>query len=308
MKQPVLQREMKTLRANRSLRLLDIAKALNIAPAYLCAIEIGERPAPLGFVEKIQKIMSLSARERERLDTAIKQSIQIFRLDEIPLERREPLSAIFSTLLFSTDDELEKISRELKIKKLDWLPSKKLLRHDKLAPSLGRPRIEQIARTLLDELQIECTAEIDIIRVLEGRAFQKKYPKFRLVILENGPIVKAATWPSHEIIFAREAVYEKACDGDARSRHIFAHELGHLVLHKQARLRNQVRSAYRAIRTGRFESAEQQADDFADFLLVPAASVHGWDDAVSLSNRMNVQDTVADRRLRFHNKPHQSSL
>src|ERR1700684_3127219 len=103
-----IQREMKIIRAKRSLRLMDVADALRMAPAYLCSIEVGDRPAPSDFESRVSELLCLSEEERTGLISAIQESIKIFRLDDsIPLERRTKLSASFSQMLLSTDDDLD---------------------------------------------------------------------------------------------------------------------------------------------------------------------------------------------------------
>lgn len=70
--------------------------------------------------------------------------------------------------------------------------------------------------------------------------------------------------PQDSLIILREDVYEGAHEGNGRDRMTVAHEIGHLLMHKNIAFARAERVEIRA-----FESSEWQAKCFSGELLSP---------------------------------------
>jgi hypothetical protein len=153
----------------------------------------------------------------------------------------------------------------------------------------GELGIAEKAHELRAKLNIAEKIYVDIIDILEFR-ITDIVPDFRLMVrrdIELDGLAFTTTDPPR--IFVRESVYDAACNGDPRSREILAHELGHLLLHKDVTLGRMQENAEGYIEQFRkqnlSESSEKQADVFARNFLIPAyiAFAHR-DDAQLLSS------------------------
>ncbi len=74
------------------------------------------------------------------------------------------------------------------------------------------------------------------------------------------------TYPQEHLLILREDIYEGALNGVGRDRMTAAHELGHLLMHRNIAF---ARSAP-GVKIRPFESSEWQAKCFSGELLVPA--------------------------------------
>lgn len=105
----------------------------------------------------------------------------------------------------------------------------------------------------------------------------------------------ARTWPDQMIMHISDFVYDGACMGDGTCNHILAHELGHLVLH-----RNVDPSFALAKETPKYDcifNSEWQADTFADYFLMPTADVKATCMSVEdIQKRYCVSKVAAERR------------
>jgi len=105
----------------------------------------------------------------------------------------------------------------------------------------------------------------------------------------------ARTWPDQMLVHISDSVYDGACMGDATCNHILAHELGHLVLH-----RNIDPSFALAKTTPKYDcifNSEWQADTFADYLLMPIDDVRATCVSIEeIQKRYLVSATAAERQ------------
>lgn len=105
----------------------------------------------------------------------------------------------------------------------------------------------------------------------------------------------ARTWPDNMLMHISNSVYDGACMGDGTCNHILAHELGHLVLH-----RNVDPSFALAKDTPKYDcifNSEWQADTFADYLLMPIDDVRATCVSVEdIQNRYYVSRIAAERQ------------
>jgi Zn-dependent peptidase ImmA (M78 family) len=89
--------------------------------------------------------------------------------------------------------------------------------------------------------------------------------EFEVASVEEMGATHGLTYPQESKIILREDIYEGAIEGVGRDRMTVAHEIGHLLMHKNiAFARAEPGLAIRA-----FESSEWQAKCFSGELLVP---------------------------------------
>lgn len=105
----------------------------------------------------------------------------------------------------------------------------------------------------------------------------------------------ATTYPDKNYILMSDSIYEGAYDGDPECNYTLAHELGHLVLHKNVPASfnsTKVQMQYDSI-----FNAEWQADTFADYFLSPTNDILATCVTIEdIENRYNIPRTVAERR------------
>jgi Zn-dependent peptidase ImmA (M78 family) len=97
-------------------------------------------------------------------------------------------------------------------------------------------------------------------------------------------------------IVVKESVYRLARQGDARSRFLFAHELGHLVLHPQS---THFRAPNGPKLNKLIKKIEAQASKFALFFLIPDSVARQFSSAESLSLHCQVRREVAELRMEY---------
>lgn len=86
---------------------------------------------------------------------------------------------------------------------------------------------------------------------------------------EFGYGVEAVTYPDHMLMRISQKVYDAACTNDGRSRFTLAHELGHLILH-----RNQPPSFARATNFPIYCDCEWQSDEFGGYFMIDDRLIH----------------------------------
>ena len=92
-------------------------------------------------------------------------------------------------------------------------------------------------------------------------------------------------------------IWHLANIGEPFARYIIAHEVGHIVLHghyEKAAFSNDVQSRLKIV--VKYNSAEWQANTFADYFLVPNDYVSETDTPKDISVKCNVPLDVAERR------------
>jgi len=99
------------------------------------------------------------------------------------------------------------------------------------------------------------------------------FPEFDWSAIEDDKLVNdlARTWPDKMLMYISDSVYDGACIDNGTCNYVLAHELGHLVLH-----RNVDPSFALAKSTPKYDcmfNSEWQADTFADYLLMPTDDV-----------------------------------
>ncbi|HHR6138074.1 TPA: ImmA/IrrE family metallo-endopeptidase [Providencia alcalifaciens] len=139
---------------------------------------------------------------------------------------------------------------------------------------LGLETSKKINLTVLVELFLQN----DLIEIVEDHELLGRY---------------ALTYPDKNIIKIRNSVYEDLCNGSPRARFTIAHEIGHLVMHK-----NQTTFARGGSKNHKiFEDGEWQADTFASHFLINREFVTEGMTANDISNTFGVSYTAAETWL-----------
>lgn len=136
---------------------------------------------------------------------------------------------------------------------------------DYRVPPMTRNAIRGLTNILRSIVKID-ELYFPIIKFLEF-ALPKVIPDF---ILEISPVDKMGethglTFPQKSLIILREDVYNGADEGNGRDRMTVAHEIGHLLMHKNIAFAR----ADPDVMIKAYESSEWQAKCFSGELLIP---------------------------------------
>ncbi|CQJ43740.1 Domain of uncharacterised function (DUF955) [Yersinia enterocolitica] len=138
---------------------------------------------------------------------------------------------------------------------------------DYRVPPQNRSSIRNLVNSLRGTFGIS-SPMFPIMEVIEF-ALPQILPNFELVIgdLQEMGGTHGLTYPQESRLILREDIYEGALNGVGRDRMTAAHELGHLLLHKNIAFAR----AEPGVKIRAFESSEWQAKCFSGELLVPAS-------------------------------------
>lgn len=133
---------------------------------------------------------------------------------------------------------------------------------------LSIKKIRNVAHQLKDMFQI-VEGYFPIVLFVE-LLHQSEFIELEIAEESSMPNDYGLTFPRKNKIVIRQDVYDSAVDGDGFGRFTIAHELGHLMLHKQEVVyaRNQHGGKHKT-----YEDSEWQADKFAQELLVDTRKV-----------------------------------
>lgn len=134
----------------------------------------------------------------------------------------------------------------------------------KVSP-VSRKNIRNIAREFRKIFGIENDLYIDIVCLLELALVNPGIIEYEIVEDSEMGYDEALSIPADDLLLIKESVYEGAAAGNPRDRFTIAHEIGHLILHKDykncfARTESNVKP---------YEDPEWQANCFAGEFLVP---------------------------------------
>ncbi|WP_225028321.1 ImmA/IrrE family metallo-endopeptidase [Xinfangfangia pollutisoli] len=165
---------------------------------------------------------------------------------------------------------------------------------DYLVPPRSWDQIDSEADRIREMLRMTDHPYIDIVRVVENVVCNiMELSEFQIGTKVEMGRDEGLTCPRGSFIRFREDVYRRACEGDPRSRFTFAHELGHLILHRNAPMAR----ASKRDGTKAFRLAEPQANRFAATLLMPRMHISREDEARHLTERFGVSWDAACNRL-----------
>ncbi|MCZ8080077.1 MAG: ImmA/IrrE family metallo-endopeptidase [Rhodobacteraceae bacterium] len=165
---------------------------------------------------------------------------------------------------------------------------------DYLVPPRTWAQVDRHADGIRAVLELTDQPRIDIVRVVETVICNAmELSEFQVWSKSEMGHLEGLTCPQGTFIRFREDVYQRACDGDGRARFTFAHELGHLVLHRNAPLAR----ASKRDGTPSYMLAEPQANRFAVALLMPKNHIFKADESGDLVRRFGVSWEAASHRL-----------
>jgi hypothetical protein len=161
-------------------------------------------------------------------------------------------------------------------------------------PPLKRREIRKVAQDLRDSLCID-QPFFPIMEVLEF-ALPNIFPDFALVIETSEDMGQnhGLTYPDKGVIKLRDDVYINACNNKGRDRLTAAHELGHLLLHREIALPR--KASPEDIEP--FRDSEWQASCFGGELLMSYLHVNKCKDSKDASRLFAVSPEAAEYQWR----------
>lgn len=112
--------EIRKLRLDRGLKLVEMADRLGFSAAYLSAVETGRKPIPADLVDKINVTFQLDAVAYYRLTEAAARSADKLLMKQLPAAERHAVVGLARTLPQLTDEarkaaveEIEEILKRL---------------------------------------------------------------------------------------------------------------------------------------------------------------------------------------------------
>lgn len=137
---------------------------------------------------------------------------------------------------------------------------------DYRVPSLNRRDIRTLTHQIRSMLSIT-NLHFPIMEFVEfGLPSLIDDYELSIMPIEDMPGTHGLTIPQESKIILREDIYEGALNGNGRDRMTVAHELGHLLMHKNISFARSMPN----VRIRAFESSEWQAKCFSGELLIPA--------------------------------------
>lgn len=115
--------EVRKLRFDKRMRLLDLAERLNKSAAFLSAIETGRKPIPDDFVREVANAMKLSTEELARLRKAADRTRKHVTIERLPEDQREIVAAFARNIDKMTADDLADIKKKIVLESVEALPS-----------------------------------------------------------------------------------------------------------------------------------------------------------------------------------------
>jgi transcriptional regulator with XRE-family HTH domain len=266
--------ELRKLRIERQLRLLDLAEKIGKSAALISSIETGRKPIPESFVRDVRRALDLSIDEIRILNSAKEKTIKEVKVDHLTPEHRE-LVAAFARRAPDLDPALMERIKKSVLKSCDDEQPFQRRRRGIQVPPRKRRDIERIALEVRAGFKCSDVAYFPIMEIIEFvmPSWVDKAFVFSVGTMEEMGRDEGRVIPADRELMLREDVYEGACRGKGRPRFTAAHELGHFFLH------NQVTFA-RACQNDDpiYIDAEWQADTFAGALMMPHDLVAGFDD------------------------------
>lgn len=150
--------------------------------------------------------------------------------------------------------------------------------------------IEKIAMSVREKLGIN-SAKVKIVALLE---MLQNLDEITLDIVEDHELKdeEAVAFPDKNIIRVKDSIYSDACRGVGHAIFTLAHELGHIIMHKNQE-QSYARGTHRI-----YEDSEWQADTFASAFLMDNRFIDlEFDTAGDVSKRFGTSYKAADVRL-----------
>jgi Zn-dependent peptidase ImmA (M78 family) len=257
--------EIRKLRLDKRMRLLDLAQRLDKSPAFLSAIETGRKPIPDGFVLEIARAIDLSTEELSRLRKAADRTRKHLTIERLPENQREIVAA-FSRRI---DEVPAAMLAEIKKIVMESLVGEQPFHRNRrgiVVPPLSTKTIRDFADKVRGAFVEDADIEFPIMNVIEFK-MEKILDGFYWDVRdaesmgddEGRLIVHGKGYG----LALREDVYNGAWTGNGRDRFTACHELGHLLMHRSVTMPRMREDSDKI-----FVDAEWQADTFAGTLLM----------------------------------------
>lgn len=290
-------KEIRKLRIDRGLRLLDLADRLEVSSAFVSAIETGRKSMPSNYVASTARAMGLSQEEERRLERAADQSRMQVSVGALPSDQRELLAA-FARRVDDVPQHLLDELRKAVFKSDDSETPFHRKRKGLLVPPVSTTRLRECAEYVRSIFVGTDDIQFPIMDVLETR-IGKVIEGFHLEVWtrkelggDEGRVTSGDNW-----LVLREDVYRGAWLGDGRARFTACHELCHFLLHRKisfARVREDHHEVYR--------DAEWQADTFAGTLLMSPRHAKLFTGPQEASSRCGMTPSAASVMLSKYQK------
>lgn len=250
------------LRLDKAMRLLDLARLLNVSSAFLSAIETGRKPIPDGFVLKVSRAMEATTDQLFALRKAADRTRQVVKIEKLPEDQRE-LVAAFARRLDKVPPDIMAELKKIVLKSMNEDQPFHRQRRGIVVPPMSTEAIRKFAEQVRSAFVEKDTVQFPIMDVIEFR-LQKIFDGFYIDIRDRESMGEdeGRVIGGTKGIALREDIYEGAWDGNGRDRFTACHELGHFMMHRtitMARTRDDSDKI--------FCDAEWQADTFAGTLL-----------------------------------------
>lgn len=252
------------LRLDKGLRLLDMARKLNVTESYLSAVETGRKPIPDGLAKLVAQTMALTPAETEELHQAEDRTKKEVRVGNMPEDQRALVAAFARKVDELPADFLDEIKKQLLFKSESGETPFRRKRRGLLVPPMSTQALRDLAEQVRNVFVTAETVEFPIMKVLEFD-IPKIVDGFYLDIGDaeemNGEEGRVVS--NKDSVMLRNDVYQAAWRGDGRARFTACHELAHYMMHRTvsfARTREDSHPIY--------QDSEWQADTFAGSLLM----------------------------------------
>ncbi|MFU1583910.1 ImmA/IrrE family metallo-endopeptidase [Escherichia coli] len=163
---------------------------------------------------------------------------------------------------------------------------------------LSTSMIKSYAHRLRDVLQISNHTYLRLDVLLEGLMASES---IELEIVEDHELPKryAVTYPDKNKIVLQRSVYDAVCNGENHARFTVAHELGHLVMHRNQSIyaRNKTSGGHKI-----YEDSEWQADVFASHFLIDSRLVLPTMTVEDISKTFGVSQQATETWMRKNAK------
>lgn len=138
-----------------------------------------------------------------------------------------------------------------------------------IVPARSRKGIRSVASSVRKQCDVDELSPFPIMNFLE-MTLPRYFKDFTLRIATPKTLegANALTTPSRNTIILNEDIYDAACNDEGHGRLTVAHEIGHLLLHRNIKCEELVNE-----KTEKYKNSEWQASAFAGELLMPAECI-----------------------------------
>jgi transcriptional regulator with XRE-family HTH domain len=284
--------KVRQIRLEKGVKLLDLAGALGKSAAYVSAIETGRKPLPDHFEQEVAEVLQLTADEKSEVFQAADRTREKLKVGGLSAESRELVAEFARSVDRLNDSQIEafkKLIRDTEFKMAaDETPFHRR-RRGFLVTGRSQDAIWGIAnraRKLLDPSDGE---QFPVMEVIEF-VLPTMIPGFVLDIRSSEELDgdEARAIPAKNMIVFAESTYSEACRGVGRARFTAAHELAHMIMHRD------VEFARPSDDFPIYRDAEWQADTFAGALLMPFQKVRACADSDEVAEKCGVTFAAAE--------------